>query len=281
MVDRWLNKIWEKMDQYNLWENTIVILTSDHGHALAEPHKKNKQYGKEHPIFEDVANIPLIIYHPEIEGGKRIDSTFSTIVDIRATILEALGATIDEKISPDGKSLLPILKGDVKTIRDFILYGSFGDGVNLTTWDTTYIKGYNPKKQLCVYSSTFPMVMSPAIISGFTERYGISLEYEMLEKMLGEMMNNVESGRFIRGVNIPQWRIPLPAFYFAGKGSKRELKQNYLFNRNRDPNFQNNLAGTPEAEDLENQMKSKMIEIMKKEGCPPEQFERLMLDNIK
>jgi len=280
MVDRWLGKIWEKMDQYNLWENTMVILTSDHGHALSEPEKKIKQYGKEHPIFEDVANIPLIIYHPEIEGGKRIDSTFSTIVDIRATILEALGATIDEKLSPHGISLMPVLKGEVKTIRDHMIYGDFGDGVCLTTWDTTYVRGFNPKKELSVYSSTFPIVMSPAIISGFTERYGINLEYDMLEEMLGEMMEKVESGRYVPGVNIPQWKIPLPPFYFAGKGSKKELMRNYLFDRKKDPGFQNNLAGIPEAEELENSMMKKMRDIMIDEGCPPEQLERLMLDSL-
>jgi arylsulfatase A-like enzyme len=281
MVDRWLGKIWEKMDQYNLWENTMIIFTTDHGHALAKPESKIKQYGKEHPIFEDVANIPLIIYHPEIEGGNRIESTFTTIVDIRATILEALGAKIDEKLSPHGKSLLPVLKGETEKIRDHILYGSFGDGVNLTTWDATYIRGYNPKKQLCVYSSTFPMVMSPSIISGFTERYGINLEYDMLEEMLGDMMGNVESGLFIPGVNIPQWKIPLPPFYFAGKGSKRELLKNYLFDRIKDPKFQNNIADLPEAEELEKKMMKKMKDIMEKEGCPPEQFERLMLDSLK
>ena len=62
MVDRWLGKVFEKMDEYKLWDNTMVILTSDHGHAIAERGKKILQYGKEHPIFEDVANIPLIIW---------------------------------------------------------------------------------------------------------------------------------------------------------------------------------------------------------------------------
>ena len=123
--------------------------------------------------------------------------------------------------------------------------------------------------------------MSPAIISGFTERYGINLEYDMLEEMLGDVMDKVESGRFIPGVNIPQWKIPLPPFYFAGKGSKKELMRNYLFDRKKDPKFQNNLAGTPEAEELERKMMKKIKEILEEEGCPPEQFERLMLDSVE
>jgi len=44
-------------------------------------------------------------------------------------------------------------------------------------------------------------------------------------------------------------------------------------------NFQNNLAGTPEGKELEEKMIAKLIEVMKEEGCPPEQFQRLMLED--
>ncbi len=277
MVDRWVGRVFEKMDEYNLWKNTMVILTTDHGHAIAEPGKIMQQYGKEHPIFEDVANIPLIIYHPEIKGNKRINSTFSTIVDIRATILDVLGADGGKYQMVDGKSLIPVLKDEVQTIRDHILYGTFGEGVNLTTWDATYIRGFNPRKPINVYTSVFPLSLSPSVISGISERYGIKIEFEQYEKLLGSMYENVESGLFIPGVKIPQWKIPLPSFYFAGKAPAKECKQNYLFDRKKDPNFQNNLAGTPEGKEMEDKMIKKLIQVMKEEDSPPEQFVRLML----
>lgn len=44
-------------------------------------------------------------------------------------------------------------------------------------------------------------------------------------------------------------------------------------------NFQNNLVGTPEGKELEEKMIAKLIEVMKEEGCPPEQFQRLMLED--
>jgi len=277
MVDRWLGRVFDKMDEYNLWENTMVILTTDHGHAIALPGKKIQQYGKEHPIYEDVANIPLIIYHPEIKGNKRINSTFSTIVDIRATILDALGAKSDKSLMLDGKSLIPVLKGEINKIRDYILYGTFAEGGNLTTWDATYIRGFNPRKPISVYTSAFPLSLSPSVVSSITERFGIKIEYEMYEKLLGGIYENVESGFFIPDVKIPQWKIPLPSFYFAGKAPAKECKQNYLFDRKKDPNFQNNLAGTPEGKDLEEIMIKKLIRVMEEKEAPPEQFIRLML----
>ena len=278
MVDRWLGKVFDKLDQYDLWKNTMVIITADHGHALAEPEKKIKQFAKGHPIFEDVANIPLIIYHPEIEGNKRVSSTFSTIVDIRATILDALGAKNSKKLMIDGDSLIPILKGEKDTIREHILYGQFGTGCNLTTWDNTYIRGFNGKKNLYWYSSIFPMLMSPDVISGYGDVLGVNVPYELAEQMIEQMVKNVESGFFIPGVNIPQWKIPIPTMFISGGLKARQQKQCYLFDRKNDPNFQNNLAGKEEAKELELEMIAKIIEVMKKEGCPPEQFKRLMLE---
>ena len=279
MLDRWLGKVFEKMDQYNLWKNTMVILTTDHGHTLAEPEKVIKQFAKSHPLFEDVANIPLIIYHPEIEGNKRITTTFSTIVDIRATILDALGGNENKKLFVDGKSLIPVLKGEIESIRDYILYGMFGLGVNLTTWDATYIRGFDAKKPLFWYTCSYPLVMSPASISVIAEVFGLKINYETAETMLKNMIfDNIQSGLFMPEIKIPQWKIPVPANFFSGGRSTKEQKQNYLFDRKKDPNFQNNLAGKDLAKELEANMIKKMIEIMKEEGTPPEQFRRLMLN---
>ena len=277
MVDRWLGRVFEKMDEYNLWDNTMVILTSDHGHAIAERGKKILQYGKEHPIFEDVANIPLIIYHPEIKGNRTVDTTFSTIVDIRATILDALGAKSDKSLMVDGQSLIPVLKGELKGIREHILYGTFGEGVNLTTWDTTYIRGFNPRKPINVYTSVFPLSLSPSVISGLSERYGIKIDFEQYEQLLSKIYKDTEPGYFVPNAIIPQWKIPLPSFYFAGKSPAKECKKSYLFDRKKDPDFQNNLVGTPEGKDLEDKMIKKLIQVMEEENVPPEQFLRLML----
>ena len=278
MVDRWLGKIWDKMDQYNLWENTMIILAADHGHALAEPEKQIKQFAKHHPIFEDVSNIPLIIYHPEIEGNKRISSTFSTIVDLRATILEALGADREDKVMEDGKSLIPVLKGETESVRDYILYGEYGTGIGLTTFDATYIHGWNSKIPLFAYASKYPQLISASSISGFGDLYNVELNYEGAERLLKRFVKRIESGKFIPGVTIPQWKIPIPPFLFGGGFSAEEQQKNYLFDRKSDPGFQNNIAGNDDAGDLEEKMIAKIIEALKEEGCPPEQFSRLMLE---
>ncbi len=278
MTDRWLGKVFEKMDQYDLWKDTMVILSTDHGHALAEPEKKIKQFAKGHPIHEDVANIPLIIYHPEIEGNKRIASTFSTIVDIRSTILDVLGAKNEnESLHVDGKSLLPILKGELDSIRDNMIYGQFGAGITITTWDTTYIRGFNKRKPINWYSTLYSMFMSPSVISGYGDVFGMDVPFEMAEKLIESMSQKIESGYFIPDVKIPQWKIPIPPTFISSAIGGKSGKLNYLYDRKKDPDFQNNLAGTPEAAELEKSMIEKMVKILKEENCPPEQFVRLMI----
>ena len=212
-----------------------------------------------------------------MDGKKRLSSTFSTIVDLRATILHALGAEKDDSAMVDGKSLLPVLSGEEKSIRDYILYGIFGTGCHLTTWDTTYIRGFNAKKPLHWYSSSFSMFMSPSVISNLGEVLGVKIKYEVAENMVAQLAKQIDTGFFIPGVVFPQWKIPIPSVFFSAMVDSKEQKQNYLFNRKEDPNFQNNLADNEDYKELEQNMNQKMREILKKEGCPPEQFERLML----
>jgi len=122
--------------------------------------------------------------------------------------------------------------------------------------------------------------MSPSTISTFSEIFGLKINYELAEKLVESFAKNIESGNFIPDVKIPQWKIPIPGQFFAGGRSAKEHKKCYLFDRKKDFNFQNNLAGNQEAVELENKMIAKLIEVLKEERCPPEQFKRLMLKEL-
>ena len=63
-LDHWFGKLTKTMDELGLWENTAVIVTADHGHDLGE----RGNFGKQYPHFDSHANIPLMIWHPEMPG---------------------------------------------------------------------------------------------------------------------------------------------------------------------------------------------------------------------
>ena len=61
MVDRWLGRFLDRMDELDLFENTLLILLSDHGHALGE----HGYTGKPHyALWPELTDIVFMIRHP-------------------------------------------------------------------------------------------------------------------------------------------------------------------------------------------------------------------------
>jgi arylsulfatase A-like enzyme/Flp pilus assembly protein TadD len=111
-VDMALEKLIDFLEKKNLFENTIVVITGDHGEALGD-------HGEVHHGFfayNEVIRIPLIIYSPGIRSG-RCDQYVSHI-DIFPTICDLLNI---KKLSfLQGISLLSVLDKKMESPR--ILY---------------------------------------------------------------------------------------------------------------------------------------------------------------
>jgi arylsulfatase A-like enzyme/Tfp pilus assembly protein PilF len=102
-VDLILGKLFDYMQEKNLFRSTLVIFTGDHGESLG-------QHGEEtHGFFAYNSSIwiPLIISSPETAPG-RVDDYVSHI-DIFPTVCDALGIRMPSFLQ--GTSLLPALKG--------------------------------------------------------------------------------------------------------------------------------------------------------------------------
>ena len=135
MCDEYFGRLLDYMDRYAMWDDTAVILTTDHGFLLAE----HEWWGKNRmPFFNELAHIPLIVYHPgnKQQAGKRRTSLTQTI-DVMPTLLDLFAVRHPKFV--EGKSLLPLLKEDVK-IRDAAIYGMFGAGTNITDGRYTYFR---------------------------------------------------------------------------------------------------------------------------------------------
>ena len=130
MVDRWLGILLDKLDELNAWQDTAVIITTDHGHDLCYDGLDGATlWGKPYPHPESHARIPLMIWHPEYAGnGQRINA-LTTTVDVNATIRDFTGVKAPVN-GPHGISLLPLLRGDTTRHREWLLTGTFGAGIN-------------------------------------------------------------------------------------------------------------------------------------------------------
>lgn len=106
-VDDQLGRLMEQLKAWGLYDNTLIVVTSDHGEMLGD----HWLLGKECP-FEQAYHIPLIVRDPAREAdstrGTRVDS-FTEAVDIMPTILQWVGAPVPRQC--DGRSLLGFLHG--------------------------------------------------------------------------------------------------------------------------------------------------------------------------
>ena len=140
MCDEYFGKILDFFDTHNLWKDTCLILTTDHGFLLGEHDwwSKNRM-----PVYDEIARIPLLFYHPKFsdQGGTRRLSLTQTI-DIMPTIMEIHGHDIPPDVS--GKSVLPLLKNENASIRGSVIFGYFGAACNIS--DGTYVYHRYPDK---------------------------------------------------------------------------------------------------------------------------------------
>lgn len=100
------------LDERRLTEDTIVVYSADHGVALGQHGLMGKQN-----LYEHSMHVPLMIAGPGTEAGQRI-SELVWHGDATATLLELAGE--DPSMAHDGRSLVPVLKGDgVENWREY------------------------------------------------------------------------------------------------------------------------------------------------------------------
>ncbi len=140
-LDHWLGYLFDALDRLDLWRDTLVILTTDHGTYNGDHGRIGKLQTHE---FDAVGHSPLIVAHPTLAHGER-RSQLVQLVDLYPTILEAVGRPLPE-MSADrplhGVSLLPVLEDARAHTRDYALYGQFGKSVSIT--DGTWVLHQSP-----------------------------------------------------------------------------------------------------------------------------------------
>ncbi len=106
-VDDHLGRLWETLDKFGRWRDTLIVFTADHGDFLGDHWLGEKE------LFYDAAQrVPLIVYDPSPAADARrgqADARFTSCIDVVPTVLDALGLpSYAERI--EGQSLLPLLR---------------------------------------------------------------------------------------------------------------------------------------------------------------------------
>ena len=119
LVDRWIGRLLEKIDDMDLWDRTMILFTSDHGFLFGEHGiigkaimSPRRRWGYI-PLYDQISHVPLVVSMPGGRSGRT--SAVVQPADIMPTILEALGVRKPKTIQ--GESFLSVLRGKTNRHR--------------------------------------------------------------------------------------------------------------------------------------------------------------------
>jgi choline-sulfatase len=108
--DSLLGRLLERLEMLGLRDDTVVVITSDHGDMLGERGLWYKMV-----FFERAIRVPLVFAGPGIPAGKRVSDPVSHL-----DLLPSFTAIAGAETARDGRNLLPLLRGEAAAGREVV-----------------------------------------------------------------------------------------------------------------------------------------------------------------
>ncbi|MEM6842783.1 MAG: sulfatase-like hydrolase/transferase [Bacteroidota bacterium] len=131
-VDQNINRIVEYLKDAGIYENTIIVFTSDNGAQAGGPSvlPGNAPFsGHKGTYFQGGIRVPLVFHWPNgISNPKTADHLVSTL-DILPSLVEAAGGSVPQNL--DGRSLLKLISGESdEPVHDYLVWA----GLHARAW---------------------------------------------------------------------------------------------------------------------------------------------------
>ena len=247
MCDNYLGKVIDFMDEHNMWQDTMLIINTDHGFLLGE----HDWWAKcAMPFYNEIAHTPLFVWDPRCEISNQRRQSLVQTIDLPATLLEYFNLPLPEDMQ--GKPLKQTIIDD-SPIREAGLFGVHGGHVNCTDGHHVYMRAAANAENKPLYNYT---LMPTHMATMFN-----------LEEL--KTMERHDPLPFTKGV--PVMKIDTPTAWGANALKEGTL----LFDIDKDPKQLEPL----EDEALEKVMTEHLIREMKANDAPAEQFVRLGLND--
>jgi arylsulfatase A-like enzyme len=114
-VDESVGALLDFLDREGLSESTVVIYMGDNGFSFGEHGLIDKRQ-----FYEESAKVPFLVRYPGVLEGNQVVEKMVQNIDVAPTILELAG--VKEPPQMQGRSIVPILRGDDIEWRDRIFY---------------------------------------------------------------------------------------------------------------------------------------------------------------
>ncbi|HHT28017.1 MAG TPA: sulfatase [Firmicutes bacterium] len=248
MCDAKLGELLDTMDELQLWDDTMLIVWTDHGFMLSEHESWAKCWL---PFYEEIAHTPFFVWDPRCKvKGERRQSLVQPSIDLGPTLLEFFGL----EPTPDmlGKSLRDTIADDAP-VRKYAIFGLFGAQVNITDGRYVYMRGAADKKNTPLFEYTLMPTHMREMFSVDELRDKITL---------------AEPFGFTKGCKV----MKIPS---SGSPGLFEFGTN-LYDLQEDPKQEHPL-NDPQ---LEQEMIEQLVKAMQECEAPVEQYERLGLKTV-
>ncbi len=116
-VDKCIGDLITTLKTHQLMEDTVIIITSDHGESLTE----HDIFFDHHGLYDVTTHVPLIVFNTKLFSQPKNIQGLVQHVDLVPTVCDFLG--IDDKdLGCDGTSVRPMINNEEKGIRDFVFF---------------------------------------------------------------------------------------------------------------------------------------------------------------
>ena len=258
MTDEYFGRLLDIFDEKEMWSDTALILTTDHGFLLGEHDwwAKNRM-----PVYDEIAHIPLMIYHPDFQsesGTRRKDLTQN--IDLMPTFLDMSNISVPPDVT--GKSLLPVIEGYGNN-RKSVIFGYFGAAVNICDGRYSYFR--------------YPTLPNTEALNEYTLMPTRMTERFSINDLIGATL--VDSFSFTKGAPLLKLR---PKMNNEGEpvevqGMNFEDWQSALYDHDIDPKQVAPIINS----DIEESLCQQIIENMMRLDAPVEAYKRFGFEKPK
>jgi len=122
-TDRWVGILLDKLRDVGLYDSSVIVITSDHGHYLGEHTTWGKPQGS---LYGELTRIPLLVHHPDVKAPGRVRGLVQP-PDVTAGLVDAAGLKVPEFFH--GRPLWSLPR---KKLRKVAVMGRLEGPLNIT-----------------------------------------------------------------------------------------------------------------------------------------------------
>ncbi|MEM4171109.1 MAG: sulfatase-like hydrolase/transferase [Thermoplasmata archaeon] len=182
-LDKQFGRLINYLKKLNIYNESMIILTSDHGQAMKE-NRKFPYYGHGNFLYDEIIEVPLIIKFPGNKKLKIFEGN-QNLVNLPGQILNVIEGNIDDFLTKE--EVFSESFGPVHDIDSLVKEGILPESINI---DTMKKNIFYPRK--AIYKNKYKMVLNG--LSGEIEEFtfnGKDAEIDKNKEIIEELKNEL------------------------------------------------------------------------------------------